>query len=141
MAALVGGLASREGALLHARDGELLAQYGSGSELWRRESLFVLVMRGRFAADELEQAIVTMYGLVDPPDTVLFVEGHDMIAYDRSVLTFYERDVKRAMPRRVAAVIRKPLFRMVVRATALGFRLVTGRDLDVFETLEEALPS
>ena len=70
---------------------------------------------------------------------VLFVEGHDLVTCDRSVLTFYERDVKRTMPRRVAVVIRKPMFRMVVRATALGFRMVNGTNLDVFETLDEAL--
>lgn len=130
---------SPEGALLEARAGVQLERYGSGSELWRAGERFVLIMRGRFTADELERAIEQIYAFADPPDSVFFVEGHDMTAYDRSVLTFYERDVKRAMPRRVGAVIRRPVFRMVVRATALGFRMVTGRELDVFESLEEAL--
>lgn len=131
--------ASPEGALLEAHGGRLLERYGSGSELWRSDDRFLVIMRGRFDADELAKAIVRIYALADPPDDVLFVEGHDLTGYDRSVLTFYERDVKRAMPRRVGVVIRQPMWRMVVRATALGFRVVTGRNLDVFESLDEAL--
>jgi hypothetical protein len=139
MGAKVRAVASPEGAALEARAGQPLERYSSGSELWRAEQRFVVIMRGRFVANELADAIERIYALADPPDEVIFVEGHDLSAYDRSVLTFYERDVKRTMPRRVSVVIRQPMWRMVVRATALGFRVVTGRNLDVFETLDEAL--
>lgn len=99
---------------------------------------FAVVMRNGFSASDLGAALEAIYSRADPPDAIVFVEGVDLEHFDRSVLTFYERD-RRRMPRRVGVVARRALTKMVVRATALGFRAFTGVSLTLHGELAEAL--
>ncbi len=102
--------------------------------------MYVVDVVGRLTVDELRPTIDFVYS--DPatlhPHAVIFREGENA-DYHRSVLTFYEQDVPRPMPRMLGVVARRAGTRMVASAVGLGFRALTRVRFAVFEDLVGAL--
>src|SRR5690606_38352019 len=71
--------------------------------------------------------------------SVIFAEGDALRSYDRSVLTYYERDPEPFTVDAVAVVLRSPLHRMVARAAGLGFAAFSRVRFGVYDSLDEAL--
>lgn len=66
--------------------------------------------------------------------------GRPPIDYDADVLGYYEDNPHKdaPMPDEVAVVTNNRMIRMVVGATAIGFRMFTGRRLRVYPDLPTA---
>ncbi|MGE0788791.1 MAG: hypothetical protein AB7S26_24170 [Sandaracinaceae bacterium] len=104
------------------------------SSVWRLGERFFVIMHDGFSGEDLAMGMREVYAHADPPEEIAFVEAEDIHRFDRSILTYYERD-RRTMPGKVSVVARRPLTRVVVRATSLGFRAITGVSLALYDSL------
>lgn len=83
-----------------------------------------------------EHDLNTALGAVDPKTTGLLVDACDMTDYEpaaRSLFVEWSRG-RRGTLKRIAIVVRVPLWRMVVSAMGIAARL----DMRAFETVEQA---
>jgi hypothetical protein len=108
-----------------------------------RPGTYVIEVSSKLDRAAVNHAIDAIYRHAGPggPQRVLFWEAGPDVDYDRDVLGYYENSPHKdgPQPAEVAVVTNSRAIRMVVAATAIGFRLMTGRRLKVYASLPEAL--
>lgn len=113
---------------------------GRGRVLRFEGGHYLVEMQGRFDAFHLAQALrMIREDAREHAASVIFAEGDALESYDRSVLTYYERDPDPFEVDLVGVVLRTPLRRMVARAAGLGFAAFSKVRFEVYDSLEEAL--
>jgi hypothetical protein len=121
-------LASREGSRVHT--------------LSARPGTYVLELRGKLERATIIHALDAVYGHAghQGPRRVIFWEA-DAIDYDGDLLRYYEDNPHKdaPLPEEVSVVTTNRMIRMVVGATAIGFRMFTHRRLRVYPDLPAAL--
>lgn len=120
-------LAAREGSRVHT--------------LSARPGTYVIEVSGKLDRALVMHALDAVYRHAGAtgPRRVVFWEAAP-IDYDADVLGYYEDNPHKdaPMPDEVAVVTNNRMIRMVVGATAIGFRMFTGRRLRVYPDLPTA---
>jgi hypothetical protein len=113
--------------------------------LRERPGTYLIAVFGRLQRDNLGASMTAIYEHVgpDPLDRVLFWALTPSVSYDRGLVTYYEDNPHKSapLPQEVAVVTSNRMIRMVVLASAVGFRVFTGRRLRAYETIHEAFAS
>ena len=108
-----------------------------------QERTYVLAARDRLSLDDLREAMTVVYDAAGDagPRRLLFWETKASKGFDRDVLDFYKENRFESAPQpdEVAVVTGSRVVRMVVKTTGIGFRLFTGRNLRVYESIEAAV--
>lgn len=122
-------LDEREGTRVHALD--------------RRPGTYVIAVFGTLDKHNLAHSMTAIHQHVDGGalDRVLFWAMTSGVGYDRDLVNYYEHDPNKGaqLPKEVAVISSNRMIRMVVLASAVGFRVFTGGRLRAYENLHEAL--
>jgi hypothetical protein len=111
--------------------------------LRHRPGTYVIAVFGTLGQENVGQSMAAIYQHVDGGtlERVLFWALESGISYDRDLLKYYENNPYKSapQPREVAVVTSNRMLRMVVAASAVGFRMFTGNRLRAYENLHQAL--
>ncbi len=111
--------------------------------LGERPGTYVIAVTGTLDREVVTAAISAIYDHAGAagPKRVVFWEAAPGVSYERDVLEYYENNPHKdsPQPQEVSVVTTNRMIRMVVSATAIGFRVFTGRRLRAYTDLREAL--
>jgi hypothetical protein len=110
--------------------------------LRERPGTYVIAIFGTLGQENVTQSMTAIYEHLggDTLDRVLFWGLTASISYDRSLLTYYENNPHKSapLPREVGVVTSNRMIRMLVAASAVGFRMFTHNRLRAYENLHQA---
>jgi hypothetical protein len=111
--------------------------------LRERPGTYIIAVFGSLGQENVTQSMTAIHehAANGSLERVLFWALTASVSYDRDLLKYYENNPHKSapLPREVAVVTSNRMLRMVVAASAVGFRMFTGNRLRAYENLHEAL--